>query len=406
MLKYAFAGAGNRGIEMYAVPMAERYAHCAELVGVYDVNDKRSNLLRQRTHQDFPVFTSFRQMLDQAKPDVVIVTTMDRFHHEYAIGAMEAGCDVIIEKPMTIDADKCNALLDAEKRTGRHAVVTFNYRFSPFASRLKELFQDGIIGDIYSVHFEWLLDTRHGADYFRRWHRRKENSGGLLVHKATHHFDLVNWLLDEEPVAVHALGSRRFYGPTRAQRSERCLTCPYQSTCEYYMDIRLGENRELYYECEDVDGYYRDRCVFSEEIDIEDTMSLNVRYSGGAMMSYSLTAHSPYEGYRMCLNGSKGRLEAEDLHGGIGPYAGQQIYKIRVYNRKNEEIRYTIPAVEGMHGGGDERLLKILMEGGTVDPLGRLADTRAGAMSIMIGIAANESIRLGQVVRIADLLKI
>ena len=405
MLKYAFAGAGNRGIEMYAVPMAERYGHCAELVGVYDINHKRANLLRQRTNKDFPVYAGFAQMLDQAKPDVVIITTVDRYHHEYAIRAMEAGCDVIIEKPMTIDADKCNAILETEKRTGRHAVVTFNYRFSPFASRLKELLMDGIIGDIYSVHFEWLLDTRHGADYFRRWHRRKENSGGLLVHKATHHFDLVNWLLEEDPVVVHALGSRRFYGPTRAQRGERCLTCSFQESCEYYMDIRLGENRDLYFACEDVDGYFRDGCVFSEAIDIEDTMSLNVRYSGGAMMSYSLTAHSPYEGYRLSLNGSNGRFEAEDLHGGIGPFAGQQIYKIRVYNRKNEEISFRIPAAEGMHGGGDERLMKILMEGSTADPLGRLADTRAGAMSIMIGIAANESIRLGQSVRISDLLK-
>jgi hypothetical protein len=391
---------------MYAEPMAERYAHCAELVGVYDINGKRANLLRQRTKKDFPVFDSYGRMLDQAKPDVVIVTTVDRYHHEYAIGAMEAGCDVILEKPMTIDAAKCNAILEAERRTGHHATVTFNYRFSPFASRLKELLLEGIIGDLYSVHFEWLLDTRHGADYFRRWHRRKENSGGLLVHKATHHFDLVNWLLDEEPVAVHALGSRRFYGPTRDRRSDRCLTCPWQTTCEYYMDIRQGENHDLYYACEDVDGYYRDGCVFSEEIDIEDTMSLNVLYSAGAMMSYSLTAHSPYEGYRICLNGSEGRLEAVDLHGGIGPYAGQQIYDIRVFNRKNEEIRYTIPAVEGMHGGGDDRLLKILMEGGPEDPLGRLAGTRAGAMSIMIGIAANESIRQGQTIRIGDLLKI
>lgn len=68
----------------------------------------------------------------------------------------------------------------------------------PFVTRIKELIHEGCVGDILSVHFEWMLDTEHGADYFRRWHRKKENSGGLLVHKATHHFDMVNWLIDDE----------------------------------------------------------------------------------------------------------------------------------------------------------------------------------------------------------------
>ena len=49
------------------------------------------------------------------------------------------------------------------------------------------------------MHFEWALDTVHGADYFRRWHREKKNSGGLLVHKSSHHFDLVNWWLGDVP---------------------------------------------------------------------------------------------------------------------------------------------------------------------------------------------------------------
>ena len=52
----------------------------------------------------------------------------------------------------------------------------------------------GTIGKVISVHFEWMLDTVHGADYFRRWHRLKEKSGGLMVHKSGHHFDLVSRL--------------------------------------------------------------------------------------------------------------------------------------------------------------------------------------------------------------------
>src|SRR5213078_883482 len=133
---------------------------------------------------------------------------------------------------MTIDAESCRAILEAVERTGRRLRVAFNYRYSPSRTAVKGLLQEGIIGRVKAVHFEWLLDTIHGADYFRRWHRDKRNSGGLMVHKATHHFDLVNWWLGAVPVSVFATGKREFYTPTMARRMglsgahERCLNCP------------------------------------------------------------------------------------------------------------------------------------------------------------------------------------
>jgi len=406
--RYAFAGASGRVIYgMYLNSLVNEFKDIAEIVGVYDINPKRSHVLRKKSGIEIPVYEDFNQMLCEAKPDVVIVSTVDRYHHEYIIKSLEAGCDVITEKPMTIDEDKCNAILEAEKRTGQKVHVTFNLRFSPFCVRVKEIVKSGAIGDIYSAHFEWMLDTSHGADYFRRWHRKKENSGGLLVHKATHHFDLINWFIEQEPEIVNAFGSRRFYGPTREARGIRCLTCQYIKECEFYFDIRsLDSTKELYLECEDVDGYYRDRCVFSEDINIEDTMSVNVRYSGGALMSYSLTSHSPYEGYRIALNGSEGRMEVEDFHGAIGAYAGEGISRIRIYNRKGEETSIKIPKVTGDHGGGDERLIRMIVRGDIKDPLGQTAGSRAGAMSAIIGIAANRSMSEGCSIRVKDLLDI
>lgn len=405
MKRYAFAGASSRGIHMYAVPIAGQYRDAAIIVGVYDPNYKRAEVLKGLAGGGFPVYGSFEEMLRDAKPDVVIVTTIDRTHHQYIIQALEAGCDVITEKPMTVDDEQCNAVLAAEKRTGNNVTVTFNMRFMPFIVRIKQLIQERTIGDLYSVHFEWFLDTKHGADYFRRWHRRKENSGGLQVHKSTHHFDVVNWLLEEEPVEVAAFGARRFYGPTREQRGERCLTCQFKHSCEFYLDISAGGMKELYMECEDVDAYYRDRCVFSEEIDIEDTLSVNVKYSGGAVMSYSLTAHSPYEGFKISLNGSEGKLEAEYFHGSVGPFSGEQINRLRVYNRQQEEIQITAPVIGGTHGGGDERLLQMIIRGGMADPLKQQAGSWDGALSNIIGIAANHSMRTGKTVNIRDLLR-
>lgn len=404
MKRYALAGASSRGLYMYGKAISEGYQDTAQLVGVYDINPVRANLL-SRECGGVPVFDSFDGMISKSKPDCVIVTTVDRFHHEYIIRSLESGCDAITEKPMTIDDARCRAILAAEKHTGRHVIVTFNYRFAPYVTRVKELLREGVIGDILSVDFEWILDTSHGADYFRRWHRRKENSGGLLVHKATHHFDMINWWVEDDPELVYATGSRRFYGPTRAERGERCSTCAYARTCEFYVDYASDPRlKALYFDAEHVDGYYRDRCVFADDIDIEDSMNAVVRYKHGVTMSYSLIAYSPYEGWRVAVNGTEGRLEAQEFHSGQRVHKSEQ--QIHLYNRKGEVVAYNIPKATGNHAGGDERLLERLFSGRQIpDPLGYMAGSWSGAMSILIGIGANKSIATGQPIRIEDLLK-
>jgi predicted dehydrogenase len=253
-----------------------------------------------------------------------------------------------------------------------------------------------------SVDFTWPLDYIHGADFFRRWHRRLENSGGLLVHKATHHFDLVNWWLDSEPEEVFAHGHRAFYGPTREQRGDRCLTCDYTDTCEFYFDLRRQDYmRALYLDAEGEDGYHRDGCVFADEIDIYDTMSVSVRYKSGAVMSYALTAYSPWEGYSLAINGSDGRLEVEFLERAPGREPGVQI---TLHPLRKPAVSIEPDTGTGEHYGGDRILRDHLFRGVDEDPLGLQAGSRAGAMSILTGIAANRSIQAGAPVRIDDLL--
>ena len=152
---------------------------------------------------------------------------------------------------------------------------------------------DGAIGEIKQVHFEWLLDTSHGADYFRRWHRDKRNSGGLLVHKATHHFDLVNFWLGTRPKQVFAFGDLMFYGRENAEN--RGITKFYYRAhgSEYAKDDPFALHMEgsktmenLYLNAETGDGYLRDQSVFGDGISIEDVMNVLVKYENGAIMSY------------------------------------------------------------------------------------------------------------------------
>ena len=204
-------------------------------------------------------------------------------------------------------------MLDAEKKSGRNIVVTFNYRYSPKHQTIKELLMKGTIGKVSSVDFSWYLDTRHGADYFRRWHRLRSKGGSLWVHKATHHFDLVNWWLDADPVQVSAFGSLQQYGKSGPFRHTTCRGCPHQSKCPYYWDITKDKNlTELYVGLRVGRRLYRDGCVFKEDIDIFDTMNAIVRYSNGVNMSYSVNTFMPIEGYRVAFNGTKGRIEVRD----------------------------------------------------------------------------------------------
>ena len=155
-----------------------------------------------------------------AKQDIteVVVATVDELHDQYIVAAVEAGGRVVTEKPMTIDAPKCQAILGATSRTGNSLTVAFNYRYNPVHERVWRLLHEQAIGEVLSVHFEWLLDVRHGADYFRRWHREKSRSGGLMVHKASHHFDLVNWWLSSSPREVFGYGRLGFYGAAAGRR--------------------------------------------------------------------------------------------------------------------------------------------------------------------------------------------
>jgi predicted dehydrogenase len=410
---------------MYRDALLQTYSDTSELVGLCDSNPGRLQLYLQVARDrglDVPGYPAedFDRMIEEQQPDCVIVTTKDCHHDEYICRAMALGCDAITEKPMATDEHKCRRIIETRQKTGKRCTVTFNYRYSPARTQVKDLLMSGVIGEVLSVDLNWLLDIRHGADYFRRWHRSKENSGGLLVHKATHHFDIVNWSLSSVPASVFARGDRKFYTPNTADRyglknrSERCLDCPESENCPFHLDLRAHEEmRTLYLEDEQYDGHFRDRCVFSDQIDIEDSMQLVVTYQSGARMSYSLHAFMPWEGVMISFNGSKGRLESvtrESVYiSGDGTTPGEfqpEGTTLRVFPHFKPPYEVEVWRGEGGHGGGDVPLLDdIFSPNPPEDKYKRAADQRAGAYSILTGIAANRSIETGKEILISDLVQ-
>jgi predicted dehydrogenase len=436
--RYAIVGTGGRA-GMYVEAIAGQFQQDATLVGLCDLSQTRMDWYNQQLadEYDLPAVATyhadeFERMVAETRPDVVIVTSMDSTHHLYINRAMELGCDAITEKPMTIDAAKARSIFDTIERTGRKLRVTFNYRYSPIATTVRQQLMQGKIGRPLHVNFQWVLDTFHGADYFRRWHREKDKSGGLLVHKATHHFDLINWWIASYPQQVFALGDLLFYGrENAAARGETSNYERYTGQAAAAQDpfaLRLDNSpalRNLYLEAEKETGYLRDRNVFGDHISSEDTMSVTARYRNGALLTYSLIAYSPWEGYRVAITGDKGRLEV-DLTEQVGRtfIAGQEetpVFapsdpdvvaqfggsEIRLYPMFGRPYAVPIPPAEGGHGGADPVMLEqIFSPNPPADPYQRAATHIDGASSILLGIAANQSIATGAPVEVDSLLRL
>ncbi|MCU1404904.1 MAG: putative dehydrogenase [Glaciihabitans sp.] len=431
---------------MYLDALLTTHADLGNLVALVDSNSVRMDFYRDHIADnggpaDIARYSpeQFEEMLGAEHPDVLIVTSPDFTHARYVVAGLDAGLDVICEKPMTIDVASLQQIVDAAERSTGNLVVTFNYRYSPRNSVIRQAIQDGEIGQVTSVHFEWCLDTVHGADYFRRWHRDKDKSGGLLVHKSTHHFDLVNWWINDVPKTVYALGGLRFYGRENAE-SRGIVDRPplgrdlVESGDPFALDLASDPKLvSLFLNAEEKDGYIRDRDVFSDGISIEDNMTVAVGYAGGPSLAYTLLAHSPWEGYRVAINGTEGRIELEVVERGavdpsrttsglgvkgkaapvLDPSAqsaeseatqtlrphGSRIILQRLWEAPRE---LTITEGAGSHGGGDGMLLDDVFRGPGDDALARQAGYLDGVRSVVVGVAANESLLTGNVVRIAD----
>lgn len=399
--RFALIGTGSRGSTMWGRDLLEGWREDLDLVALCDLNPLRAERARQIIRTNAPVYTSVEETLSATKPDLVIVCTRDSNHDDVIVAALEAGADVITEKPMTTTIEKIRRIREAERRTGRRVDVSFNYRYAPTAARLKALLLEGAIGTLTSIDFHWYLDNRHGADYFRRWHAYIRNSGSLFVHKATHHFDLLNWYIGADPEAVAAFGELRRYGRNGSFRGTRCRDCAHAAECFYYFDLSKDDQLEqLFEDPSELDGYHRDGCVYREDIDIFDTMTATIGYTNGVKVSYSLNAFMPIEGHSIAFNGTEGRIEMRQFE--KQPWQVPNHDEIVLIPASGGVQRIAVPHAPGGHYGGDNLMRNMIFKNGE-DHLGQRAGSRAGAMSVITGLAALQSAQTHRLVRIDEL---
>lgn len=423
--KFAICGVSGRALGQFAKPILTTFAANCELVGLLDRDPVRFQLFRTRFPEQEHVPTydehEFERMVRETKPDCIIVAGRDDTHAHYIIQALQHDLDVITEKPMTTTAEDSRRILDAEASSKGKVYVTFNYRYAPIHTKIKEMIQEGKLGRITSIDLNWYLDTYHGSSYFKRWNRVREFSGGLSVHKSTHHFDLVNWWIDQKPAEVFAYGALNYYGADSELNPKRedgrhCGTCEWTEQCDYYSrwnsrskrlavpDDHLGSltaHNNVY----PYSDYRPDQCIFDSSIAIEDTYTASIRYDGGALLSYSVNFSLPYEGYRLAINGTKGRLETLEYHMPARTPFPTPVQTIDYFPLFGSKETIHVVHREGGHGGGDPLLLEDLFMGeDQLRPYRILSGAVDGAYAVATGEAVWRSAKEHRPITLEELL--
>lgn len=428
--RYAICGLSNRAIYEYALPLLggrewtapeEDYSGVGELVAIVDIDQTRVQRFLERTGANVPCYSpdDFDRMVAEQHPDQAIVAGPDFTHARYAVSALQHGLDVIVEKPLAHTASDARAILDAEQRSAGEVTVTQNARYEGTAGRLRDLIRSDAIGTVISVDLVEGVDTYHGASFFRRWNRRRSYSGGLAVTKGCHTIDLINWLLADTPQSVFAHGGLAFYGPESPHRprdragallgsSDEARLNPYAQrwqTGRVPEDQTLftGEWQSLGYPAQYPEGEIRG--IFDAEIDIEDHYSALIRYAGGATMAYTLCFSMPWEGHRIGITGTHGRIETESIAYRQLPESSEPT-TIRVDRLFGPSEVVSVVSEPGGHDAADARIRRDLFLPSPTAPGTNAIRATAfqGAVAVATGEAMARSIAERREIVVAELL--
>lgn len=416
--RLALVGASIRSAA-FVRALLRNYSDNHEIVGVFDIDPAKNRGFQEYAGITVPAFDDFDLMCDQLHPDRLLITTVDAFHEKYVVAGLDRGIGVVSEKPLCIDAAQCRKILAAHRRNPDvFAAVTHNARYMPVTVTLKELLDRRIIGRILGMEYRELLDHHHGASYFRRWNSRRRFSNGLQLHKCSHHFDKMNYLLASHAIEVTASGGLSAYGAAAPHEfsGERCSGCDHRERCPHsvYFDRPDGTNPNYlgFFKYRiDPAAYTPDQCIFSPEIDIEDHFTAGIKFANGVYCSYSLCAFSSYEGEYITLEGELGRLEtksvyyrSKDDHGQVHDDQVVREESIRLFRFGSLEAEdIPVRIFSGGHGGADPKIFAQLF--GSDAEHRELPTLEEGIQAVLTGAAVVEAMQTGRKIAVQELLE-
>ena len=364
-------GSGGRGVGLGAAIHSPNRG--ARVVACCDMN--LQTLARNRAFYGPDTFTTtdYSELLARDL-DAVIVSTPDFLHEEHAVAALARGLAVFVEKPMAITIEGCDRMLRQAVKSRARLYLGHNMRHMPFVRKMKELIDDGAIGEVkacWARHF-----VGHGGDYyFRDWHAERRFTHGLLLQKAVHDLDVIHWLCGGFSRTVTAMGALTLYGEVKdrlpATRRARHLEPPQVRLEVWPPASQRGLNHR---------------------IDVEDLSQVQMQLDNGVLAQYAQCHYTPDYWRSYVVIGSQGRIENFG-NGERGTTVRLWNSRKRGYHARGDRV-FRIPTRTAAHGGSDDAIMnefkRFAREGGPTE-----TSPIAARESVATGFTATESLRAG-----------
>ncbi|MBR2340705.1 MAG: Gfo/Idh/MocA family oxidoreductase [Clostridia bacterium] len=395
-------GYGMRGqsYSSYAIDNPEKL----EIVAVAEP-EKSRRLYAQRRHNlsEDMLFDDWEKLAELPKmADFAIISTQDKMHLEPALACIEKGYDLLLEKPMAPTAEECKIIYEAAEKKGVKVVVCHVLRFTPFWYKLKELLDEGAIGEVRSIiHMENVGNMHYSHSYVRGNWRNTAESSAMILAKSCHDTDIVQWLLGKDCKKVQSFGSYSVFTKENQPKGapDRCLDgCPYMDSCLYnpvkfYVEDKENGWRDTVADKVDATdeeitealrtGPYG-RCVYACDNDVVDHQVVNMEFDGGATVSFTMSAFNK-GGRFIRIFGTKGEI--------VASHANSEI-TVCPFGKPNyvAEIDKIGESITSGHGGGDTGIMVDSVKYfNNEQPSKSVCDLRTSYLNHLICFAAEKS---------------
>lgn len=408
-------GCGHRAM-IYA-EYAKLHPDELKIVGAADPSPSK----RKKAQEEFgissdKIFESAEELAQQEKfADAVINGTMDSSHVKTSVPLLNAGYDMLLEKPFAVNETEAKELIECIKRNGSNVMVCHVLRYAHFYKKIKELIINNTIGNIITIATNEYVSFDHMATSYVRgkWARLDKCKSTMLLAKCSHDLDIITWLMgSDKPYKVCSFGSRSLFTPENAPKEAgtRCtLDCELVDSCIYsakriyidrpgawdgyvwseYGSKRPDSEKEMIKSLNTTNPY--GRCVYKCDNDVVDRQSVLISFKSGATATHNM------------IGGSSGGCRTIHITGTAGEIYGcfdESVLHVKIINPSIDklfdasEIDFTNEDLQG-HGGGDMQLMndfvKFLRKEKTSVSCTDIYDSIAGHLTVFMADKSNQN---------------
>ncbi|HEY8422884.1 MAG TPA: Gfo/Idh/MocA family oxidoreductase [Thermoclostridium sp.] len=373
--KLALIGAGSRGTAYanYTVKNPDKF----EIVAVAEPHDVRRNSAKTRYNiPDEMCFKDYNEFFKMPKcADVVMICTLDDLHYDPAMKAIDKGYDILLEKPIAPTPEECIAITKAANEKGVNVLVCHVLRYTPFYRKLKDILDDGIIGEIINIiHCEAVGNIHYSHSYVRGNWRNTTVGAPMLLAKSCHDIDLLQWLIGKKCTKVQSFGALTHFTPENQPEGapDRCTDgCRYSDSCYYYAPKLYLEKHKGWFDyaatkiknptdeqiLEALRTTSYGKCVYKSDNNVVDHQVVNMQFEDNCTVSFTMSAFNK-GGRNMRIMGTKGEIWADLTEDYIKIYD----FKTQNTNIINVYEKNVDGTISGGHGGGDTGIMNDLYE--------------------------------------------